>query len=759
MKRLLKLVLIILLIIPTFVTAQNAEKDAKSRLESLNYYLGLEKKIQKKELNDLAKSLVIAEDPTKSRNERREHWTKIHTAIFKAIEDPDSTFYNNFLKTGRYPFFATVFNHKIPDYGTNPSSTTSPDSPGKVEHHGDGDETIIIIPPAGFDASIYSEFIEMNKHNYSIYTITLPGYGGVPPYAREERRQLAKMTWLNNIESGLTNLMARENIESTFLLGNGLGARILTHFAINNPNKVKGIIAINGTFNTNMPSTKNPGQSATASERKERMQTLFPLAELIAFPVFQPHIMFQSPFSKDSEGIRNILIDNLEKLDRQAHAIYFEQLKAIDVSEEITKLKVPLLSIVPLHDELSPLIVNSRRGVIAWQKLKHKNPESPIHLHLMPKTRNLVLMDKAREASDMIAKFILDPMNFQLGEEAPASHAVNRSPRSTISQTFSNTDVTVNYSRPAVNGREVFGKLVPYNKIWRAGSNEATEITFSRDTWLEGNLVKRGTYSLFIEPKERSWTIVLNRILGQWGAFNYDSTYDVLRFDVPVQETIHHEHLKYDFEELTNTSMNLTIAWSDKKVSVGLKEAYSIPMVPDKVKSFAWNLLLEDVEGDGRSPSSSDGKAFSYFHDRQTDSIWFQLKTHNKISFLDPAISVSIDTDNNQTNGAPWYGTNRKFKVDIMLSAGPVRQGDGYVGWNGITDAQGIRTATWMNVTKDNLTFYFDTKDNAYYLGMKRSDLGKNVSTFNLIGSVGANSMWNDDIGKDGTWSTITLSK
>lgn len=94
--------------------------------------------------------------------------------------------------------------------------------------------------------------------------------------------------------------------------------------------------------------------------------------------------------------------------------------------------------------------------------------------------------------------------------------------------------VRVTYSRPPRNGREIFGKLVPYGKVWRAGANEATEIKFYQDIELGGKAVKAGSYSLFTIPGEKEWTIILNSDLDYWGAYSYNEKNDLVRVNAPV---------------------------------------------------------------------------------------------------------------------------------------------------------------------------------------------------------------------------------
>lgn len=93
-------------------------------------------------------------------------------------------------------------------------------------------------------------------------------------------------------------------------------------------------------------------------------------------------------------------------------------------------------------------------------------------------------------------------------------------------------EVTVEYGRPQVKGRKLWGGLVPYGKVWRTGADEATTITFGADVEVEGKPLAAGTYALFTIPGESEWTVIFNRTAAQWGAFNYDAAQDALRVTV-----------------------------------------------------------------------------------------------------------------------------------------------------------------------------------------------------------------------------------
>ena len=108
-------------------------------------------------------------------------------------------------------------------------------------------------------------------------------------------------------------------------------------------------------------------------------------------------------------------------------------------------------------------------------------------------------------------------------------------------------DVKITYGRPKVKGRTIWGELVPYSNVWRAGADEATTITFSAPVKVEGKDVPAGTYALFYIPEKDKWTVVLNKVAKQWGAFRYAEKDDLIRVDVkPMADQPLTEDLTYE---------------------------------------------------------------------------------------------------------------------------------------------------------------------------------------------------------------------
>ncbi|MEX2397238.1 MAG: DUF2911 domain-containing protein [Balneolales bacterium] len=151
-------------------------------------------------------------------------------------------------------------------------------------------------------------------------------------------------------------------------------------------------------------------------------------------------------------------------------------------------------------------------------------------------------------------------------QEAPEQRA---SPVAIEHITIDDTYIKVVYGQPHKLDRVIFGDLVPYNEVWRAGANEATEITLTGDIEIGGQQLEAGTYSLFAIPSEDQWTMIVSNQLGEWGAFTYDDSKDVLRFDVPVtnRDTVA-EAFTISF---TEDGSALNMMWDKTAVSVPVK--------------------------------------------------------------------------------------------------------------------------------------------------------------------------------------------
>ena len=142
------------------------------------------------------------------------------------------------------------------------------------------------------------------------------------------------------------------------------------------------------------------------------------------------------------------------------------------------------------------------------------------------------------------------------------------SPAATVSQTIGIAEVQVTYHRPGVKGRDVWGKMVPYGEVWRAGANENTTIIFSHAARVQGKPVPAGTYGVHMIPTTKEWTLILSANATSWGSYFYKESEDALRAPLTPVAAEPHEWLQYEFSDLTDTSVVLSLCWEKLRVPI-----------------------------------------------------------------------------------------------------------------------------------------------------------------------------------------------
>jgi len=145
----------------------------------------------------------------------------------------------------------------------------------------------------------------------------------------------------------------------------------------------------------------------------------------------------------------------------------------------------------------------------------------------------------------------------------PSQHA-------SVGQRIGITDITINYSRPLVNNRKIWGTLVPYGEVWRAGANENTTISFSDPVTIEGKPLAEGTYGLHMIPTVNDWTVILSKNHTSWGSFTYNQSEDALRVSVKPQAADFHEALVYEFENVKPESAVAVLKWEKMAVPINI---------------------------------------------------------------------------------------------------------------------------------------------------------------------------------------------
>lgn len=150
------------------------------------------------------------------------------------------------------------------------------------------------------------------------------------------------------------------------------------------------------------------------------------------------------------------------------------------------------------------------------------------------------------------------------------------SQKASVMQRIGLTDITIDYHSPLAKGRVIWGKLVPYNDVWRAGANENTTISFSTDVKVEGKNLSAGVYGLHMIPTETSWTIIFNKNSTAWGSFFYDEKEDALRVTITPRKAENQDWLNYTFADPQPGSVTVELRWEKLivpfKIEVDVKQ-------------------------------------------------------------------------------------------------------------------------------------------------------------------------------------------
>jgi len=151
---------------------------------------------------------------------------------------------------------------------------------------------------------------------------------------------------------------------------------------------------------------------------------------------------------------------------------------------------------------------------------------------------------------------------------AGAQELPQPSPSTHLEQRVGLTDITLDYSRPSVNGRVIFGDLVPFGSHWRAGANQNTKVTFSKPVTIAGTQVAAGTYSLSMIPNKGAWTVILNTKTDMWGVDGYSQEDDVLRTEVTPQSIPSVETMRLSLENISVSKAEIVLDWSDVRIAL-----------------------------------------------------------------------------------------------------------------------------------------------------------------------------------------------
>jgi pimeloyl-ACP methyl ester carboxylesterase len=460
--------------------------EAKAQTASYLRYFKFESKFSAKEIDRLAELRMNVHSPSTSLEDRQAALKEFVTMLFRAAGTnpmPPEQALENFAKnTGQ------AAHRLVNDAGAKqPGGSTPLGNLGAVEKRGRGPIPMILIADIRTDWSLYRSFMDRNAERYTMYAVTLPGYGGAPAPPRPESLDLKTTPWWDGAEKGVISLIEKNRLNKPVVVGMATSSYLATRLAVNHPDKIRAAVVIDGNVYATFRSLANPDYPATLEER--------------------PDVLMKQP---GAIGM---------------------------ISEQ-------------------------------WYEAKMNYPAIPLTVVPFENTRTYVTEEAPQELDRVIESFLAGkPAEGRRG----LAMATRPSPRGEVGEQIGALKVSITYGRPQVNKRQIWGHLVPYNRLWRTGANEATYITFSSDVLVEGQKLTAGSYALFTIPTETEWTVIFNRAPGLWGHFYYNPEFDALRVKVKPQAAEHQEWLSYSFEMLAPTSANVVVHWEKSKTPIKIE--------------------------------------------------------------------------------------------------------------------------------------------------------------------------------------------
>ncbi len=234
----------------------------------------------------------------------------------------------------------------------------------------------------------------------------------------------------------------------------------------------------------------------------------------------------------------------------------------------------------------------------------------------------------------ILAAFVMAGILNTSAQELPAP-----SPTATLSQRVGLTDVTIVYSRPSVKGREIFGELVPFDKLWRTGANMNTTVEFSSEVTIAGKKLPAGKYSMFTIPSPDSWEVIFNSKTDHGGTNGYSEENDVLRTKVEVQTTEMTESFTIDVNNIQAESAAIVLMWNKTKVTI----PFTFNVNDIAMKNIDKALAESEEEGKWRVYRN----AANYFYNNK-------IEMDRALEYMDMSIAA------NQTS---WYSYWLKAEI------------------------------------------------------------------------------------------------
>jgi pimeloyl-ACP methyl ester carboxylesterase len=385
-------------IVFVFLSIPAAFSTQKDFVENLAHYLQLPEEINEQDAAKLRQLKASAESQQVSQEQRKQAYRDLFGLMMHIQGGNPPTPVMDY-------WVQTAVSWSCPGGVTpNHRQVLNPGELGHVVKRGKGKIAMILIPDAAFDGSVFDRFMERNLDNYTMYAITLPGFGkaGLPPVF--EHRDYAETRLWKNAEKGIMNLMKREKLDRPVLLGHQAGAYLAMRTALDHSDVIGKVVVLNGLLYAPMSTASKPAGDWSLSERKVMANFFLPI-ELFPKPsteCYRDYLQsFASMLCKDPERARSLTAAAAQS---DAHIVwdYYAELLTTDLSSDISKLRTPLLVIPSVPDDGLPKTPMSQVPVKQWEAVK----SSSIRVVPFENTRALATEDSPEKLDQILLEFL-----------------------------------------------------------------------------------------------------------------------------------------------------------------------------------------------------------------------------------------------------------------------------------------------------------------------------------------------------------------
>jgi pimeloyl-ACP methyl ester carboxylesterase len=572
---------VLVLLLSPVASAQ--PEDVQQRMSEVLRYTGVENPVP----GDVARMSELwtrAQQPGLAREERRLAFRDMYV-LYAKLHGRDLTDRPQALD-GFTQFVMTTFE------GGGRMNLMLPQPRGKpagkylhVETRGRGRTPLLLISDLGVDGGkLYDSFARRQSNAYTMHIVTLPHAGAARPLPWPEMLDYAGRPWVNEVERELLALLDQPRMKGITVIGTSGGGYFAARLALLQPKQVRKVVLVHALVNSPLRSLTDPDAPATPEQRLARVRSvspapmLFPVApvpppEELRRLIADPNSMHPTARNWMAFAVKDRAVSRAWTLEALSGGFfvpsleYMFELLSTDLTEQMKTLSVPMLAMGSWHDDGSPQ--QSPPSLSQWEEIKLLYPEIPLTVVAFDDTSAYISADAPEEFDRSLADFLAGrPVNGKTGYSLPRA-----SPRASVMQAVAGMEIRIDYGRPAVKQRKIWGELVPNGRVWRAGANEATSFTFNRSVQVEGHALPAGTYTFFVIPGEAEWTLIFNRVPRQWGAFSYNAAFDARRWTAKPMEAPHEEYLRYDIQPDGGNAAVVALTWEKRRVTFRIEAA------------------------------------------------------------------------------------------------------------------------------------------------------------------------------------------